>query len=127
MYHRTETERIQADRINFLEAKVANLEKENAALKAALTHQTIEAERSYRDNIEKFDMLSRQVWEIVAYHSRMWNRPVSYDEIVKAFQTRYPKVAKTETITRRVREMVEQGWMATPQRGFFIVVKKPNP
>lgn len=127
MYHRTETERIQADRINFLEARVANLENENAGLKAALTGQRIEAERTYRDNIDKFDQVAGQVWEVVAHLNKVWNRPVSYDEIVKAFQKQHPNVAKTETITRRVRELVEQGWMATPKHGEFIVVKKSNP
>mgnify|MGYP001580337882 CR=1 FL=1 len=127
MYHRTETERIQAERINFLEARVTNLEKENATLKAALTHQTIEAERTYRDNIEKFDQLSRQVWEVVAHLNKIWIRPATYDEIVHAFQRQYPNVAKGETICRRIREMVEQGWMETPERGSFIVIKKPNP
>ena len=127
MYHRTETERIQAERIQFLEAKADRLEKENTDLKAALSHQTIEAERSYRDNIDKFDQLSRQVWEEVAYLTKMWKRPVSYDEILKSFQRKYPNVAKAETISRRVRELVEQNWMETPVRGSFIVIKNPNP
>ena len=126
MYHRTETERIQADRINFLEARVTNLEKENAALKAALTHQTIEAERTYRDNIEKFDQLSRQVLGEVTFLVKVWKRPVAYDEIVKAFQTRYPNVAKGETICRRVRELVEDKWLATPERGYFIPIPKKD-
>ena len=127
MYHRTETERLQAERIQYLDAKIAHLETENTDLKAALTHQTIEAERSYRDNIGKFDQLSRQVWEEVAYLTKMWKRPISYDEIIKSFQRKYPNVAKAETISRRVRELVEQGWMETPVRGSFIVVKNPNP
>lgn len=127
MYPQNELERMRVERIQFLETRVAILEKENATLKAALTHQTIEAERSYRDNIEKFDQLSRQVWEVVARLNKIWNRPASYDEIVRAFQREHPNVAKTETITRRVREMVEQHWMETPERGSFIVIKKPNP
>ena len=127
MYHRTETERLQAERIQFLEAKADRLETENTTLKAALTGQTIEAERSYRDNIGKFDQLSRQVFEVVAYLVKIWKRPVSYHEIIKAFQAKYPNVAKEETITRRCRELVENKWMATPERGFFIVVKNPNP
>jgi hypothetical protein len=126
MYHRTETERIQAERINFLEAKVTKLEDENVTLKAALTGQTIEAERTYRDNIEKFDQLSRQVLGEVTYLVKVWKRPVAYDEIVKAFQTRYPNVAKGETICRRVRELVEDKWLATPERGFFIPIPKKD-
>jgi hypothetical protein len=126
MYSRTELERIQADRIVFLEAKVANLEKENETLKAALTGQTIEAERSYRDNIGKFDQLSRQVFEVVAYLVKVWKRPVSYHEIIRAFMAKYPNIAKEETITRRCRELVEDKWLATPSRGMFITVPKKD-
>ncbi|MCJ7634581.1 hypothetical protein MUP77_19590 [Candidatus Bathyarchaeota archaeon] len=127
MFLQTPLEKTQADRIQFLENRVGLLEKENFVLRAALTHQTIEAERTYRDNIGKFDQLSRQVWETVAHLNKIWIRATTYDEIVKAFQREYPNVAKGETICRRVREMVEQGWMETPIRGSFIVVKKPNP
>ena len=127
MYPQNELERMRIERIQFLETRVANLEKENATLKAALTHQTIEAERTYRDNIQKFDQLSRQVWEVVAHLNKIWVRPATYDEIVRSFQRQYPNVAKGETICRRVREMVEQGWMETPERGSFIIIKKPNP
>ena len=124
MYARTETERMQAERIGFLEAKVSNLEKENASLKAALTGQTIEAERSYRDNIAKFDQVSEQVLGVVTYLVKVWKRPVSYHEIIRAFQAKYPNIAKEETITRRVRELVEEKWLATPERGVFIPIPK---
>lgn len=127
MYPQNEIDRVRIERIQFLENRVGILEKENFFLKAALTHQTIEAERTYRDNIGKFDQLSRQVWETVAHLNKIWTRATTYDEIVKAFQREHPNVAKGETITRRCREMVEQGWMETPIRGSFIVVKKPNP
>lgn len=127
MYSQNEIDKVRIERIQFLENRVGILEKENFVLRAALTHQTIEAERTYRDNIGKFDQLSRQVWETVAHLNKIWIRATTYDEIVKAFQREYPNVAKGETICRRVREMVEQGWMETPIRGSFIVVKKPNP
>jgi len=127
MYSQDQIEKQRIDRMNFLEQQVAILTRENATLKAALTHQTIEAERSYRDNIDKFDQLSRQVWEVVARLNKVWKRPASYDEIVRNFQRQYPNVAKGETVCRRVRELVEDGWMETPERGSFIVVAKPNP
>lgn len=127
MLEENSLEKAQRRRIAFLEEENSRLQNENTVLKAALTHQTIEAERSYRDNIDKFDQLSRQVWETVDHLNIVWTRPAKYDEIVKAFQQQYPNVAKGETICRRVREMVEQGWMETPIRGSFIVVKKPNP
>jgi len=126
MYARTELENVQAERIRFLEAKVANLEKENFTLKAALTGQTIEAERSYRDNILKFDQLSEQVLGVVTYLAKVYKRPVSYHEIIRAFQARHPNIAKEETITRRTRELVENKWLSTPERGYFIPIPKEN-
>jgi len=117
----------QGRRINFLEDENQRLQEENDTLKAALTGQTIEAERSYRDNIKKFDALFIQIWPIIADINKIWGRPALYDEIIKSFQTKHPSVAKAETISRRVREMVAEGWLETPRRGSFIAVKKPNP
>ena len=116
----------QGRRIAFLEERNSHLETENETLKAALTGQTIEAERSYKDNIKKFDALFIQIWPIIADINKIWGRPALYDEIIKAFQTKHPGVAKAETVSRRVREMVAEGWLETPRRGSFIAVKKPN-
>jgi hypothetical protein len=116
----------QGRRITFLETANQKLQEENDTLKAALTGQTIEAERSYKDNIKKFDALFIQIWPIIADINKIWGRPALYDEIIKAFQVKHPDVAKAETISRRVREMVAEGWLATPRRGEFVVVKKPN-
>jgi len=126
MYHRTETEKKQAETIQFLNAKIVELEKELKVLRAALTGQTIEAETSYRDNIERFDQLSKQVLEVITYLVKIWKRPVSYHEILKAFQAKYPNVAKEETITRLVRKLVEDKWLATPERGTFIPIPKKS-
>jgi len=116
----------QTRRIDFLEKENQRLQEENNTLKASLTHQTIEAERSYKDNIVKFDALFQTIWPIIAGINKIWGRPALYDEIIKSFQTKHPNVAKAETIARRVREMVEQGWLETPLRGSFIAVKKPD-
>jgi hypothetical protein len=117
----------QRRRIEYLEKDNQKLHELNETLRAALTHQTIEAVRSYRDNISKFDALFKQIYPIIAGINEIWGRPALYDEIIKSFQIQHPNVAKAETISRRVREMVEQGWLETPRRGEFIVVKKPNP
>ncbi len=117
----------QRRRIEFLEKENSRLQEANGVLKASLTHQTIEAERSYRDNIGKFDALFKQIYPVVAEINKIWERPATYDEIIKSFQRQHPDVAKAETISRRVREMVADGWLETPQRGSFIVVKNPNP
>ena len=120
-------EKAQRRRIEFLEKTNERLEEENSVLKSALTHQTIEAENSFRDNIGKFDVIGRQIWSVVANLNKIWSKPATYDQIVKAYQSKYPNVACGETICRRVRKLVEDGWMETPLRGSFIVVAKPNP
>lgn len=124
-----EDPRIEAQkrRINFLEEQNERLTKENDVFKAAFTHQTIEAELSFRENIGRFDILARQIYSTVTNLNKTWQRPVTYDEIIKAFQREHPNVAKGETISRRVRELVQGGDMETPIRGSFIVIKKPNP
>ncbi len=127
MLEQDSLEKAQRRRITFLEGENSRLQEENDILKAALTHQTIEAENSFRDNIGKFDVIARQIWSVVANLSKTWQRSVTYDEIVKAYQRQYPNVACGETICRRVRKLVEDGWMETPLRGSFIVVKNPNP
>lgn len=127
MMEQDSLEKAQRRRITFLEEENSRLQKENDVLKASLTHQTIEAEHSFQDNIGKFDVIGRQVWSVVADLNKIWQRPALYDEIVKAYQRQYPNVAKAETITRRVRELVADGWMETPIRGSFIVITKPNP
>jgi len=127
MMEQESLEKAQRRRIEFLEKTNERLEDENSVLKSALTHQTIEAENSFRDNIGRFDVIGRQIWSVVANLSKTWQRPVTYDEIVKAYQRQHPNVAVGETICRRVRKLVEDGWMETPIRGSFIVVKNPNP
>jgi len=120
----TSIEQKQAEYISFLQAKVARLEKENAVLKAALTRQTIEAEKSYRDLQEKFDRISKLVLDVVVNLVKVWKRPCSYDEIIRAFQARHPRLAKAETISRRVRELVTKGYLTSPERGKFVPVPK---
>jgi len=120
-------EKAQRRRISFLEGENQRLEEENNILKSSLTHQTIEAETSFRENIGRFDIIGRQIWSVVANLTKTWKRPATYDEIIKAYQRQYPNVAKAETISRCVRRLVQDGWMETPIRGSFIVVKNPNP
>jgi hypothetical protein len=117
----------QGRRISFLEEENQRLNEEIKVFQATFTHQTIEAEVSFRENIGRFDILGRQIWATVANLNKVWRRPATYDEIIKAYQREHPNIAKAETISRRVRELVQGGWMETPKRGEFIVVKNPNP
>ncbi len=117
----------QGRRMTFLEEENMRLTTDNNILKSALTHQTIEAENSFRDNMGRFLVIERQIWAVVADLNKTWQRPATYDEIIKAYQRIHPNVAKAETISRCVRRLVQEKWMETPIRGSFIVVKNPNP
>jgi chromosome segregation ATPase len=113
--------------INHLRAKIAKLEEENQLLKNALTGQTLEAEKTYRQLETHFDRLSNQILQVVVYLTKLHQRPVSYEEIIKCFRARYPFIdAKTETITRRVRELAEIGnpnrVLHSPKRGYFTPI-----
>lgn len=109
------------DEISFLRARVAKLEEENALLKAALTGQVVEAEKKYADLIEEFDKVAKLIYKTIVYLVKVYKRPVTYDEIIRCFRARYSFIdVKTETITRRIRELKEQGFLRSPKQGYFI-------
>jgi len=115
--------------INHLRATIAKLETENMLLKNALTGQTIEAEKTYRDLEPQFDKMANQILEVVVYLVKLHQRPVSYEEIIKCYRARYPYIdAKTETITRRVRELAERDppLIHSPERGLWVPIPKKN-
>ena len=114
----------QGRRITYLEEENQRLNDEIKVFKAAFTHQTIEAENSFRDNIGRFLVIERQIWAVVADLNKIWKRPAKYDEIIASYQRQHPNVAKAETISRCVRRLVQEKWMETPKRGEFIVVAK---
>ncbi|RLI41379.1 hypothetical protein DRO59_07155 [Candidatus Bathyarchaeota archaeon] len=123
-------EEIRLQRIRFLEAKVAKLERENTLLKAALTRTTIKAERSYRDMESTFDRLSKQVLETVCYLVKTFKRPATTEEVIKAFKNKYFQDISSETISRRLRYLRDGDWckhkfgvnhplLHSPQKGLW--------
>jgi len=109
------------DEINFLRARVAKLERENELLRAALTGQVIEAERKYADLIDQFDRITKLIYKTIVYLVKIHKRPVTYDEIIKCFRARHGSIdVKTETITRCVRRLREQGFLHSPKQGYFV-------
>jgi len=111
------------ERVNFLEKKCAIQEREIQILRNALTFQTAEAEKSYRDLEESFDRVSMLVLNTVVHLVKVHKKPASYDSIIHAFKARYPFIdAKSETISRRVRELVRRGLLHSPSRGSFVPI-----
>ena len=118
------------DRLRFLERENAKLKERIALLEAALTRTTIKADKSYRDLENKFDRLSKLILKTVVYLVNTRKRPVSSEEIIKAFKARYG-FAKAETITRRLRYLKDPEWckqkfgvkhalLHSPQKGMWI-------
>ena len=109
------------DEVNFLRKRVAQLEAENQLLKASLMQKIIDNEPSYRDLEKRFDRLSKLVFKTVKSLTLRFRRPVTNDEVIQAFRTRYPFIkAKAETITRRIRKLKEQNYLFSPKRGYYM-------
>lgn len=115
----------QTEYIAFLTKQLVHAQKEISILKASLTRQTLEAGKSFQDLREEFDELAQQIYDVIVYWVHKLQRPLTYDEILKYYKWSHPKTKYvTETITRRVRELAEQGWLHSPQRGTFIPITK---
>jgi hypothetical protein len=108
--------------------EIIHLTKENRILKAALTRQTIEAGKSFREMQDQFDELAKQIYDVICHWVAVLQRALTYDEIIEKYRKRYPSPPyvnyTAETITRRVRELAEDGWLHSPERGTFVPVKK---
>ena len=115
----------QVKQIEFLMIELGVYKRENAVLKAALTHQTIEAGKSFKELRDQFDALAQQLHDLITHWVAKLQRPLTYDEIIKYYRIAYPKAVYTsETICRRVRELAEEGWLHSPEKGTFIPVAK---
>jgi predicted nuclease with TOPRIM domain len=107
--------------INFLRAKVAKLEEENQLLRNALTGKVEDSEPTYRELEDKFERLKGLVHETIRMLIVQRQRPVTNDEIIRAFQTKYSFKVKAETITRLVRKLKEEGHLFSPQKGYYML------
>jgi len=111
----------QARLIDYLQREKSRLEREIALLRKALLRDLQDQTVSYRDLEPQLDRLEKPILRLILDLCKQFRRPVSYEEILRAFRTRYPFLnsVKTETVTRRVRRLKEKGLLTSPQRGYF--------
>lgn len=118
----------QAEQIAFLMRQHAQLKRENAVLKAALTRQTLKAGKTFRELRSQFDTLAEQIYDIILYWTKKLQRPLTYDEIIRYYRVKHPNADyASETICRRVRELAEgkiagRKWLHSPTRGTFVPI-----
>ena len=108
--------------INVLRAERDRLRERVSLLESVFVKKLDENEKSYRDLESSFSRLEGLVFKALRHACRVKKRPVTYEEIVKAFYAKYPFLkgkVKIETITRRVRKLKEDGYVACPKRGYF--------
>ena len=120
---------LSSDQLIQSQAKeIIRLTKEVRILRAALTRQTIDAGKSFQELRSQFDQLAVQIYDVIVHWVAKLQRPLTYDDIIRYYRMRYPNPPYSnytaETITRRVRELAENGWLHSPERGTFVPVKK---
>ena len=109
--------------IQYLQKRVDELRRENELLHNAVYQIADEFEPTYRDLEKKFKAVEKQVLRVVIDLVKRLRRPVTYDEIIRAYKVRHPFKVKAETITRTVRKLKEKGYIFSPKKGFFMLVK----
>ena len=115
--------RSQTEQIAFLSKELENARKELVVLRAALTRQTIEAGKTFRELRDQFDQLAQELHDILVYWTAKLQRSLTYDEIIRYYRAKHPQTQYTsETICRRIREMAEAGTLHSPVRGSFIPI-----
>jgi len=113
------------DYIAFLHKQLDQLKMENAMLKRALLRETAEIEVTYNEIKDNLDKLKATILRAVINAIKIYRRPVNYEEILRVFRTRFPFIkAKTETITRRIRQLREEGILFSPKQGYFYINKQ---
>ena len=113
------------DYISFLQKRIAQLEKENLMLRRAIMREASDMEKTYQEIKDKLEPLKATVLKAIINSIRVHRRPVNYEEIVRSFRSKYPFIkAKTETITRMVRKLREEGVVFSPKQGYFYINKE---
>jgi len=109
--------------VAYLQRRVNELRRENELLRNAVRQIADEFEPMYRELEKKFRAIEKQVLRVVIDLIKRFRRPVTYEEIIKAYKVRHPFKVKTETITRTVRKLKEKGFIFSPKKGYFMLVK----
>lgn len=109
--------------IRYLQTQLDKLRRENELLKNAVHQIASEYEPRYRDLEKRFKAIEKQVMQIIIFLIKTRRKPITYEDIIKAYRARYPFKIKTETITRCVRRLKEKGYLFSPKRGYFMLTK----
>ncbi|MCD6422415.1 hypothetical protein J7L13_03665 [bacterium] len=108
--------------LEIVRAERDRLRERVSLLESIFVKKLDENEKSYRDLETQFSKLEKLVFKALRHACRVKKRPVTYEEIIKAFYAKYPFLkgkVKIETITRRVRKLKEDGYISCPKRGYF--------
>ena len=108
--------------LNVVRAERDKLKERVSLLESVFIRKLNENEKTYRDLEASFNRLERLVYKTIKHECKIKKRPVTYDEILKAFFSRHPFLkgkVKTETVTRRVRKLKEDGFIISPKTGYF--------
>jgi len=109
--------------IGFLQRENEHYKKENAELKACLRKDLTQQTVAYREIEDKLDALEKPILDVFLTQCKKLERALSYDEALRfARNSPHPalKIAKTETITRRIRRLKEKGLLTSPKPGTFF-------
>jgi len=113
--------------IRYLQTQLDKLRKENELLRNAVRQIADEYEPRYRDLEKRFKAIENQVFRVIIDLIKRFRRPVTYEEIIKAYRARHPFNVKVETITRTVRKLKEKGYLFSPKKGHFMLTKLEEP
>ena len=89
-------------------------------LKNMIQAQNARFRSQYWELRDKFDHLQGLIYQAIIDLCERHGAAVPYDKIVEYVKMKHPDI-KVETITRRVRELKEQGMLIEPSRGKFYI------
>jgi len=99
----------QQELLSTYQKENGELKLKNRTLRMALSKAVTETEVYYSSLEPQFDNISKKVLDIIVHEVKTYQHPVTYGQVVKVFKSRYPMipVSNPETITRRMRAMVD--------------------
>jgi len=89
-------------------------------------NRNAEIKQDYWEHRKEFDTMQQAIKEAAIRKMEFEGRAISYQEIIDVVQVMHPQWT-AETITRRVRELVEKGELISPSKGRFYVMAKGEP
>ena len=102
----------QARMIVQKDKRIAKLEKLVTILRQALNRDLEVQTVIFKDISNKLETLEKPILATILALSKKYQRPVTYPEIIKGFEAKYPFIeAKPPTIRRRVRLLREKGYV----------------